>query len=168
MWIKFWAAELFCDLFAAYTLGPAYGWKHFHLTATRKPGPFEVRIDKLMSHPPDQAQMDAILMAFDLIGFITEKSEIRQRWDELIETIGARPQNLYERACPKILLEMASTYALEAVKKIGCKIAQNNAQDQINNLLNSAWMQFWNSPSQYYVWERSQLSQIRKNLVPSA
>jgi hypothetical protein len=166
-WIEFWAAELFCDLFAAYSLGPAYGWTHFHLTATRKADPCEIRTDRLMSHPPDQARMDTILIAYNLTGFHTEKTEIGQRWNELIDTLGVKPPSLYQRACPQYILEMAATHALEGVKKMGCKIARNDTRDEINNLLNAAWKQFWHAPSQYLEWEKNQLRQTKRNLVPN-
>ena len=38
-----WANEIFCDLFAIYTLGPAYAWAHFHLTARHESDPYEVQ-----------------------------------------------------------------------------------------------------------------------------
>jgi len=35
LWIRYWLTEFFCDLFAIYTLGPAYAWSHLHLVIKR-------------------------------------------------------------------------------------------------------------------------------------
>ena len=43
-WVKYWMVEFFCDLFAVYTLGPAFAWAHLHLTAKRGEDPFHVPI----------------------------------------------------------------------------------------------------------------------------
>ena len=41
-WVLNWTTEFFCDLFAVYTLGPAYAWSHLHLSATRGEDPYKV------------------------------------------------------------------------------------------------------------------------------
>jgi hypothetical protein len=108
--------------------------------------------------------MDAILMAFTLTGFDAERSEINQRWNHLINTLGAKRPSLYQRACPQHILEIAATHALEGVKKVGCKIAATDIQGEINILLNAAWKEFWNAPNQYLAWEKNQLRQAKKSL----
>lgn len=38
-WTENWIVEFFCDLFATYTLGPAFAWAHLHLCAKRGSDP---------------------------------------------------------------------------------------------------------------------------------
>ena len=61
--MKFWMVEFFCDLFAVYTLGPAYGWAHLHLSAKRGGDPFDVPMLSASSHPADDARMRVMLVA---------------------------------------------------------------------------------------------------------
>ena len=58
-WVRGWANEIFSDLFAIYTRGPAFAWSHFHLTAGR-----------------DHARMEAMLIGLDLLGFKKHATEI--------------------------------------------------------------------------------------------
>ena len=39
-WVGGWAIELFCNLFAVFTLGPAFVWSHLHLSTKRGSDPF--------------------------------------------------------------------------------------------------------------------------------
>jgi hypothetical protein len=161
-WVQFWAAEFFCDLFAAYTLGPAYAWAHLHLTATRGGDPFELQIEKLMSHPPDEARMEAILLGLDLLGRQAEATQVKQRWNNLIEVLGTKKTSLYLKACPRLLLEKAVVHALQGTKNVGCRLADSENVGKIQCLLNTAWGKFWESPREYHVWEKEQIRQLRE------
>lgn len=156
-----WSNELFCDLFALYTLGPAYAWAHFHLTATYGVDPFGASLMRFRSHPPDQARMEVMLIGLDLIGFRSDLAQIQTEWDLLIQTLGAAPTPTYRQSCPRHLLESAAIHALEGVRKIGCNIAGTNASGAICQLLNSAWQEFWTSPHLYHRWERQQIELLK-------
>jgi len=166
-WLKFWAAELFCDLFATYTLGPAYACTHFHLTATGRGDPFMVRLERLMPHPPDQARMDVMLLGLGLLNWQAEASGIAQRWNHLVNTLSVKRHNLYERACPGVLLEAAAVCAFEGAKKLGCTLASEDSacSGEIRRLLNTAWREFWTSPEQYPAWERTRVAELRQLMV---
>jgi hypothetical protein len=160
-WSVYWSHELFCDLFATYTLGPAYVWSHLHLSASIDADPFDAKVTQVTRHPPDQARMEAILCALDLLGFIDEKKEIMARWNEFLKTIGAKHNNDYRKACPKELLEQAAIYALEATKNIGCIIANKNSNGDIYCLLNEAWREFWKAPDKYQDWEKQKIEGLK-------
>jgi len=160
-WIMFWSAELFCDLFASYTLGPAYAWSHFHLTATQKADPYGVSFDRTMSHPPDGARMETILYGLEIIKRNEEADLIKKRWGELSNAIGAKPNVNFRMACPKELLQQAAIHAYEGTKKIGCKISGNASSGTMDELLNEAWKEFWKSPKKYHIWEREHIKELR-------
>ena len=163
-WIH-WANEIFCDLFAIYTIGCAYAWAHFHLTAGHEGDPYDVRLARFMSHPPDQARMEAMLIALDLIGFDKHAVAIQQKWDALVKATGAVQTPMYRKACPQQLLRQAAIYALEGTKTIGCRVALANTTSKVHDLLNTAWDKFWNSPNDYHRWERDSIINLKQSMA---
>ena len=163
-----WASELFCDLFASYTLGPAYAWSHLHLTAGHEGDPFDVRLNRFMSHPPDEARMETMLIGLDLIGFRQVAQEIRGKWDAFLKSTGSVQTPLYRKACPVHLLEQAAIHALEGTKQIGCRIVNEATASPVHNLLNSAWGNFWANPNHYHAWERDAIMALKRQDAPVA
>lgn len=155
-----WAVELFCDLFATFTIGPAYAWAHFHLTAGQDSDPYDAKVTRITSHPPDQARMEAILIGLDLLRIDTKR--IKQQWDALVAATGARQTPEYRKACPRQLLELAAVHGLEGTKKIGCRIVNEQTTSPINDLLNNAWTKFWNNPATYHQWERQLMDGLKQ------
>lgn len=155
-----WAVELFCDLFATFTIGLAYAWAHFHLTAGQDSDPYDVKVTRTTSHPPDQARMEAILIALDLLGLDTKN--IKQQWDALVTATGARQTSEYRKACPRELLELAAVHAVEGTKKIGCRVIDLKTAGPINDLLNNAWRVFWKNPATYHQWERQLMNRLKQ------
>jgi hypothetical protein len=142
-------------------LGPAYAWSHLHLSASIDADPFDAKVTQVTRHPPDQARMEAILYALDLLNFGEEKKEIEARWNDFLKIIEAKNNTDYMKACPKELLEQASIYALEATKKIGCSIADKNSNGNICCLLNEAWCEFWKAPDEYHDWEKQKVEKLK-------
>lgn len=160
-WVKYWAAEMFCDLIATYTLGPAYAWAHFHLSAAREVDPYGVRVERILSHPPDQARMEAILRGLALLRLEREAGQIRDTWDALLASTGSKQDTNYRKACPIPLIEQAADQALKGTKAIGCRIADGSASGKVHTLLNTAWQQFWKDPAAYPAWEKKAVQQLR-------
>lgn len=158
-----WAVELFCDLFATYTLGPSYAWAHFHLTAGQDSDPYDVKVRRITSHPPDQARMEAILIGLDLLNVDT--TMVKRQWDELVAATGARQTPEYRKACPRELLELAAVHTLEGTKKIGCKLFTTSPNGTINILLNNAWDEFWKNPANYHRWERQLMDTVKQQTL---
>lgn len=164
-WIP-WATEIFCDLFAVYTLGPAYAWSHFHLTAEHGGDPYDVRLNYFMSHPPDQARMEAMLMALNLLKFEKQASDIKEKWNSLAKSIGAEQTPMYRRACPSQLIQQAVVYSLDGVKAIGCHVVTESTTGMVHDLLNTAWQQFWAAPNRYPAWERQTIDTLKQLANP--
>jgi hypothetical protein len=160
-WGTFWAAETFCDLFALYTLGPAYAWAHFHLAATREADPYAVRPNIIAKHPPDQARMEAILHGLGLLHLEQEAGRVLDKWSALVALTGSKQDPNYRKACPRSLLEQAAEHALKGTTAIGCRIADGSASGKVHAMLNSAWQEFWKNPSAYPMWEKKAVQQLR-------
>lgn len=160
-----WGREFFCDLFATFTLGPAYVWSHFHLCATRGGNPFDLPLLTTSTHPPDDARMQAMLDALCLIGFEEEASAIENRWNDLIKLLGARPEAEYNRCFPKSVFNLLLDKNLKGVKAMNCRIAQPTTNDSVHTTLNEAWKSFWRNPSDYFRQEARLIDALKTSLT---
>ncbi len=159
-WVKYWMVEFFCDLFAVYTLGPAFAWSHLHLAAKRGEDPFHVPIMMISSHPADDARMRAMLFALSDSGFLTEATTINGRWHELLTQTGAKTEPEYHRCFPNDLLRRVSQHARSGVEAVGCRLATPTTSDPIHTALNAAWSQFWSNPEGFVEWERESVARL--------
>lgn len=160
-WWQFWGFEFFCDLFSIYTVGPAFAWSHYHLSAKRGADPFEVPTRRFLQHPADGARMQAMLCALKKVGFAREAQIIKQQWNELVTTSGFHPQPEYYRCYPNHLIELLVQHSFVGTQAIGCTIAEPDATGAMFGLLNSAWSQFWKDPQNYSVWEQQVVDSLR-------
>lgn len=159
-WVGGWAIEFFCDLFAVYTLGPAFVWSHLHLSATRGKDPFHTLC--YSTHPADSARMSVALRGLNLAGFTEEADEIRQRWEELISIAGAEAEPEYDRCFPNNVLESFALEAYRGVSEIGCRIVDPRTKDVVHSGLNGAWDDFWADPKGYPAREGTAVGSLRK------
>jgi len=159
-WVKYWMVELFCDLFAVYTLGPAFVWSHLHLAAKRGEDPFHVSITMISSHPADNARMRAMLFALCDSGFLMEATTINGRWHELLKQTGAKPEPEFHRCFPDDLLRKVTRHARCGVEAVGCRLATPTTSDPIHMALNAAWSQFWSNPDGFVEWERESVARL--------
>lgn len=164
-----WIQEFFCDLFALYTLGPAYAWSHLHLTTKVSKDIHVLTVPLKQTHPSDESRMRLLLEGMKLIGFDKEATEIKTRWDEVTGFWG-QPSALYQYAYPNALLREISVILLDGIRKSGFSIAsrvnhKDVNQGEIRSLLNEAWTKYWNSPySTFRQWEEGQIKDLRNGV----
>ncbi|SFH36955.1 hypothetical protein [Pedobacter insulae] len=163
-WLANWSIEFFCDLFAAYTLGPAYLWSNLHMCTSMSWDVYRIPTFQKISHPPDDARMKAIMFGLELIGFTDEVAEVKEKWEEFKMIIGAKKDSEFNIAVPDKLLRSAAEFCLVATKEIKCDIATKDMTKSVSNLLNSAWVEFWKDPENFAPWEKSALNDFRTNL----
>lgn len=159
-WVKYWMAEFFCDLFATYTLGPAFAWSHLHLAAKRGGNPFDVPLNGISSHPADDARMRAMLRALDSAGFTADSSKILEQWRTFLSYSGAKPEPEYHRCYPDNIIQLLAERAKQGVLGIQVRIASAETRDPIHTLLNQAWKSFWNDPASYVAWEKGAVAAL--------
>lgn len=157
-----WAVELMCDLFAAFTVGPAFAWAHLHLSAKRGRDPFEVPQLMKTSHPPDAARMEAVLRALASIGFREEAGQVQDRWQQFLTAAGFRAEPEYRRCFPNALLDKFCKEAIQGVTAGNCRIAGPTTTDAVFVLLNNAWREFWRAPDLYDAWELEAVEELRR------
>jgi len=159
-WVTAWGIELYCDLFGAFAVGPAYGWAHLHLCAKRGGDPFLVESTPDSTHPPDQARMVVVLEALCRLGYAKEAAEIEDRWESLLAYAGYKPHADYAICFPSALLKGFADDALAGYGRLGCKPSAPTSGCAIHSLLNEAWTQFWASPGKYAAWEKGKLASL--------
>lgn len=163
-WIRSWfswATEFFCDLFATFTLGPAYAWANIHLCAKTSPDLFYVPRYKKSDHPADDARMRAILLALNKLGYGTLVTDIDNRWKSLRAISHKHIDEQYFRCFPDQIIEFVVEQAYLGVQKMGCRIAVPDTAGKIHTTLNEAWTEFWKNPQQYTQWERETVNTMR-------
>lgn len=160
-WVK-WAIELFCDLFAIYTIGPAFAWANLHICIKKGGNPFLIPSEP-SSHPCNHARMQVMLIGLRLIGFSTEAVMIGNYWNEFLALERSKKDGNFKLAYPDQLLELAATYALEGTKGINVKVIDGDDTDEIKSLLNMAWNKFIEDPITYLAWEKLKRETLRKN-----
>ena len=148
-WIKKWSEEFFCDMFATYTLGPAYVWSNLHMCAKMDWEVHKIPIAKTSSHPPSASRTKAMFYALDKIGFEKERQDIEKRWEEFVGVIDNKAIPEYDLAIQDSLLSELSDRALEGVTNIGCNLASNNSDAHVIKSLNECWKKFWLDPTSF-------------------
>lgn len=160
-WIRcwrLWSVELVCDLFALYTLGPAFAWTNYHLCATRADDPFELPLYETATHPPDGLRMQVLLLGLEHLEFKRDAEDLQAKWAQLLAITGARPSPEYLLCFPEQLLQQVALSAYEGTVSMGCSIATPDMSEPIRTLLSEAWRQFWRNPQGYCDWEHEQVS----------
>jgi hypothetical protein len=163
-WLRAWAVELFCDLFAAYAIGPAYGWAHIHLCMRQPSDSFLCPALTETSHPANAARMTVIMEALRAAGFVADSDELAEAWKRLMAVTGEKPEADYTDCYPPELLRLAVDFSLDGYKKAGCVIMSRSSMGLSQTLLNEAWRKFRADPANYPMWEQVAMDNFFKEL----
>ena len=164
-WLETWSVEIFCDLFATYTLGPAYLWSNLHMCTKMSWEVYKVPSVQTTKHPPGEARMRACLFGLELLGFEAEAKEIKGKWNEFIAIIGQKEPSEFSTALPDKLLKRAAEFCLIGVQQIKCDQASpKKTVGKVSEMLTRSWEKFWQSPETFHEWEREELAGFKKSL----
>lgn len=156
-----WVIEFFCDLFAIYTLGPAFAWSHLHLCIKNEHDPFHVPTRSSSSHPADDARMQVMLLGLEKVGFAQETTDLKKRWQQYLKVSEAKRDSNYKRCFPEHLLKRIVDLAYEGTVDTRCRIVTPNVNDPIHMAFNEAWQQFWLHPHTYIQWEKRKINELK-------
>jgi len=159
-WFRFWSVEFLCDLFAIYTVGPAFAWAHLHLCAKRTDDPFEFKETLGESHPADDARMQLMLFALDRIGFADDANLIEARWQELVVSLATEKGPEYRRCYPRKLIMAVEEIAFQGVVAMDCNLASPKAPGHVRGMLNKAWYEFWQEWPSVGDWDKEQTERL--------
>jgi hypothetical protein len=151
-WKSRWAEEIFCDLFALFSVGPAYAWSHLHLHARCGNTPF-LMPEQGHTHPADDARMTALLEGLALVNEQHAAATIEDKWHELLFYSGQKEPAEFHRFYPRAIIRLFAEEAYKGFTTMGCKpwTAQNSGR--VRETLNAGWQQFWIDPKNYTDWE---------------
>jgi hypothetical protein len=166
-WLENWSTEIFCDLFATYTLGPAYAWSNIHMCAKMSWDVYRLPVFQKTTHPPDDARMTAINIGLKLINCNAAVTGIENKWDEFKQIIGQKRPSEFSIAIPVTLLNAAAELCLIGVKELQCEIYNPVADNRVTKLLNSSWDEFWKDPDGFTLWEKKAVINFKALLNPN-
>lgn len=167
-WYRSWATEFLCDLFAIYTLGPAFAWAHYHLCAKKTIDPFETPNNNSISHPADDARMMLMLFALDRIGYADTANAIEARWKELTESCSGVKGSDFLQCYPRKILGQIEEVAYLAIVKMKIRVAGPDTDSYVHKVLNEAWVTFWKDQDSYVEWESAEVEKLYGHCLSSA
>ena len=162
-WKNNWINEFFCDLFACYSLGPAYVWAHLFLTLKISDNIYKFLIQ---SHPSDDSRLKFLLYILEYIGFDEETKIILDKWNKMPLALDVKPENEYKYAYPKSLMYKLAKIFLDGLEKskfsrITNKKLDNMDDDEVIRILNDAWKLFLKEPEIYGEWEEETIKKLK-------
>jgi hypothetical protein len=157
-WLKAWTVELFCDLFAVYAIGPAYGWAHLHLCLRLPSDAYNCPSFTETSHPANAARTAAIVDGLRLAGFVADAEELATAWQRLLVITGEKPEADYVECYPSELIHQAVEYSFKGFREIGCQVMPRTGMGKSQVLLNEAWRRFRADPGKYPAWENAAMN----------
>ena len=163
-WLQKWSVEFFCDLFATYTLGPAYLWSNLHMCTKMSWDVCKTPTYEITTHPAGDARMRCCLMALEELGFQDEATAIRNKWEEFLQIIGQKRSDEYAIAYPEKILKSAAEFCYVGTNQIGCQLATPATGDKVSRLLNDSWNQFWVDPINFIEWEQKAVTAFKQAL----
>lgn len=164
-WYQYWATEFLCDLFAVYTLGPAFVWSHYNLCIKRTENPFEVVNKKTTSHPADDARMTLMLFALDRLGFVEDANKIESRWKEFTDRTKNEREIEFDQCYPRNFLGNIEEIAFQAVERTDLRIVSPETDSYVHKTLNQAWEKFWENQESYDNWEPEEIIRFYNHCI---
>lgn len=166
---KSWLVEFFCDLFATYTLGPAYVWSHLHLSAKISDDVYQLSIVLDQSHPADEARMRMLQHGLSNTKFDKELEAIITEWNKL-KSFWAEPPPEYQYAYPDQLLKEITEIFLKGIQNSGFNVTtpekMRNEKDTVRSTLNESWNKFWECTiEEFREWETQRIEFLKKDIV---
>jgi len=168
-WKSKWLDEFFSDLFACYTLGPAYVWAHLHLVAKMSHDVYLFEpVPIPQTHPSDDSRMKMLHIALEMNRFKKEGNEIMDVWSSMPFVSSTTPIPEYKYAYPEELMKKIALLTLEGMKNSGFEIITPEILGKMNSsnirkILNNSWMEFWKN-SNYFEWEKDILKELKSTI----
>ncbi len=118
-WKDGWLEEFLSDLFALYTVGPAYAFAYLHLCTKMSDNVFKLSTILPQSHPSDDARMKLLFGGLEMLDFKKESIDLKNKWNSLPFVKNFKPASEYNLAFPrKMMMNIAELFAF-------CHMAMN-------------------------------------------
>lgn len=158
-----WIQEFLCDAFATYLTGPAYAFQHLRLCCMREllPGVFEIPYGR--DHPADDARMQVVLHVLRMLGLEQQAASIGERWQEMVDMVGATPSSEYSHIYAEELLEVTARNVDTGCRELGLRAYDPTISQacDVPRLANEAWRALLEQPESYAAWESKAMAGCR-------
>ena len=165
-WKNYWIEEIFSDMFACYTLGPAYVWAHLHLVTKKTDDVYALS----QKHPSDDLRMNMLLIGIRKVGFKEDAERILAQWKKMPFVENILPANEYVYAYSEELMDLMAGIILKGLRASSFSIVspetiKNLNPNSIVRLLNDAWNEFWKDPLNFGEWEQKCVDRLRSAIA---
>lgn len=169
-WLQEYIVEFFCDIFATYLVGSAYGWSHLRLVLESETEIYNPSFGEEGTHPADEARMRAILVTLEELGGSELAQSISQQWEQFKAIVVGLPDGEYEYCYPDKLLRQLAQLVIATCKSINLipYYQQPSSNDNLPSLMQQAWEQFHDNPQRYTNWEAQKVKEVKSLLLPCA
>jgi hypothetical protein len=170
-WKDYWIDEFFSDLFALYTLGPAYAWSHLHISTKKSEDIYDFSTILPQRHPSDDSRMKMLIIGLNLLGFEDMAIVISEKWQNLPIVANFQPGIYYQYGYPENLMKEIAQLIYEGLKNSGFSIISpieltKCKEDSIIKLLNESWSEFWKKPDEFRKLEEEKIKKLKLSLDP--
>lgn len=159
--------EFFCDVFATYLVGPAYGWSHLRLVLSSQSGElYHPSFGETGTHPADESRMRLILLTLEEMGADTEARMINDQWKAFTSVVVDKPDGEYGFCYPEDILQKLSRQVLKVCRELDLIPFFDQPKDEHNlpSLMQAAWEQFHSDPRTYPEWEMKKTDALKSLL----
>lgn len=166
VWKERYVIEFFCDVFATYLVGSAFGWSHLRLVLSSSSEIYQPGFGIAGSHPADEARMRAVLLTLEALNDQQNAAAIKQKWDALTALLPDHPDNDYAFCYPDELLREIAKLVISVCQKRNLKAfsAQPRVEENLPALLLHAW-EVYNLDHIHYVnWEADEVLKLKARL----
>jgi hypothetical protein len=165
-WLQRYAIEFFCDVFASYVVGAAYGWSHLRLVLSTQTELYRPSFGDTATHPADEARMRIILMTLERMGYEDAADALKRRWDALTTIFIAKPDGEYHFCYPDKVLVKFSELVTAQCQELDLLPFFDQPTDDKNlpRLMLEAWDQFHADPAAYAGWETTKVAALKSLL----
>ncbi|MDJ0800297.1 MAG: hypothetical protein QNJ51_26400 [Calothrix sp. MO_167.B12] len=169
-WLQEYIIEFSCDIFATYLVGSAYGWSHLRLVLESETEIYCPSFGDEGTHPADEARMRAILLTLKEIGESEQVEKIDQQWEQFKSIMVGVPDGEYEYCYPDEILRKLAQQVIAVCEQIGLLPChkQPDSNDNLPLLMQQAWQQFHDNPTEYTDWETRMVEQLKSLLLPNS
>lgn len=162
-WGEGWLEEFTCDLVGTYMTGVAYAWTNLKLLTI---GHGSTRIYEYSdTHPADEARMRIIILMLQKLGLVSEKIAVEKAWAVFLKDTHFYKPSDYDLLFPQALLQtMADEFYdfYQNADLVSYPELKERSDDSIAGILNQAWTVAQANPMDYFTFETSAVSILRK------
>jgi hypothetical protein len=166
VWTQRYVVEFFCDVFATYLVGQAYGWSHLRLVISSQSELYHPSFGEAQTHPADEARMRIILATLKEMGDDSAALAIEDKWKDFTSIITDKPDGEYHFCYPDDILQRLVRQVIKECRAIDLipYFDQPEEEHNLPSLMLEAWEQFHSDPANYLEWEAAKTDALKSLL----